>query len=115
MDEKLQQQLKEQLLEERNRAQEQIESFDNKSSFLEGSIGELNSEDQQHPGDTGTEMYEREKDLTFHRRAEEQISEIDHALEKMEKGTFGICEKTGKPIPDERLKAMPTARYRIDA
>ncbi|MGP4072979.1 TraR/DksA C4-type zinc finger protein [Piscibacillus sp. B03] len=115
MDQQLMNQLKQQLLEDRQRVQEELDSFETNESFLEESIGELNSADQQHPADTGTEMYEREKDMALHRRAEEELSEIDHALEKMENGTYGICEKSGKEIPAERLKAMPTARYTIEA
>ncbi|WP_326847970.1 TraR/DksA family transcriptional regulator, partial [Bacillus safensis] len=41
--------------------------------------------------------------------------EIDAALKRMEDGTYGICEKTGKEIPYERLKAVPYTRYSIDA
>ncbi|SEQ86762.1 TraR/DksA C4-type zinc finger protein [Piscibacillus halophilus] len=114
MDPNLMQALKQQLLEDKKRVKEELDSFDTDRSFIEESVGELNSVDQQHPADTGTELYEREKDMAFHRRAEEELSEIEHALEKMENGTYGICERTGRPIPEERLKAMPTARYVID-
>ncbi|RPF50287.1 TraR/DksA C4-type zinc finger protein [Aquisalibacillus elongatus] len=115
MDERLKIELKRQLLEDKKRVEEELQSFETDKSFIEDSVGELNSVDQQHPADTGTEMYEREKDITFHVRAEEELHEIDNALRKMEEGTYGICERTGKPIPDERLKAMPTARYTIEA
>lgn len=40
-----------------------------------------------------------------------ELKEIYHALSKIKDGTFGICEKTSKPIPLERLKANPIARY----
>ncbi|MFD2639708.1 TraR/DksA C4-type zinc finger protein [Piscibacillus salipiscarius] len=115
MDQQLMKELKQELLNEKKRVQEELDSFETNESFIEDSVGELNSADQQHPADTGTEMFEREKDMALHRRAEEELSEINHALEKMEEGTYGICEKTGKPIPEERLKAMPTARYVIEA
>jgi DnaK suppressor protein len=39
------------------------------------------------------------------------IDEIDDALSRIEDGTYGQCERCGKPISEERLKAMPTARY----
>ena len=39
------------------------------------------------------------------------IEEIDDALRRIEDGTYGQCERCGKPIDEERLKAMPSARY----
>ncbi len=47
--------------------------------------------------------------LSNHERQE--LAEIDHALAKVEDGTFGICEVSGELINEERLKAIPTARY----
>ena len=44
-------------------------------------------------------------------RALSLIEEIDEALGRIEDGTYGQCERCGKPIDEERLKAMPTARY----
>ena len=44
-------------------------------------------------------------------RALRLIEEIDEALGRIEDGTYGQCERCGKPIDEERLKAMPTARY----
>ena len=44
-------------------------------------------------------------------RASSLIEEIDEALGRIEDGTYGQCERCGKPIDEERLKAMPTARY----
>ena len=43
------------------------------------------------------------------------IKEIEDALKRIEDGTFGICELTGKPIKAERLEELPWARYSIDA
>jgi RNA polymerase-binding protein DksA len=42
------------------------------------------------------------------------LREIDDALERIEQGTYGICEGTGKPILKARLKAQPWARYCVD-
>lgn len=43
-----------------------------------------------------------------------ELDEVNHALGKIPKGTYGICEKSGKPIPEERLRAEPHARCVID-
>jgi RNA polymerase-binding protein DksA len=44
----------------------------------------------------------------------EALDEVEHALAKHEAGTYGLCEGCGKPIPEARLEAMPTARFCID-
>jgi RNA polymerase-binding transcription factor DksA len=43
------------------------------------------------------------------------IKEIDDALQRIESGTYGVCELTGKPIKIERLEELPWARYSIEA
>ena len=45
---------------------------------------------------------------------QETLTEVEHALEKMDTGTFGVCEDCGKPIAQPRLEAMPAARFCID-
>ncbi|MCX6716081.1 MAG: TraR/DksA C4-type zinc finger protein [Candidatus Taylorbacteria bacterium] len=44
---------------------------------------------------------------------ENQLNEVTAALDRIEKGTYGICEKTGVPIEKERLEANPSARFSI--
>jgi len=45
---------------------------------------------------------------------EDELDEIDYALSRIQKGTYGICEKTGQKIPLERLKVNPMARTVVD-
>jgi DnaK suppressor protein len=45
------------------------------------------------------------------KQQQHELDEINHALEKIEKGTYGICEASGTPIPLERLRAVPHTRY----
>jgi RNA polymerase-binding transcription factor DksA len=47
--------------------------------------------------------------------AQDVVNEIDDALRRMDNGTYGICEETGRPIPKARLKAIPYARYCVEA
>lgn len=75
--------------------------------------GELSAYDN-HPAESATQLYEREKDLAFNKRAHDEWNDINDALEKMKKGTYGIDEKTGKKIPFARLKALPTARTAVE-
>lgn len=71
--------------------------------------GELSQYDN-HPADEATALYEREKDFVLREMREEQLQDIEVALQKMENGTYGVDEETGEPIPYERLEALPTAR-----
>jgi RNA polymerase-binding transcription factor len=45
--------------------------------------------------------------------ADEQLADIEHALEKFAAGTYGLCELCGKPIPVARLRVVPEARYDV--
>ena len=45
---------------------------------------------------------------------EKRRKDIDDALEKMDKGTYGICETSGEPIPLKRLEADPAARTLVE-
>lgn len=54
-----------------------------------------------------------EKDNTLLNQQENELKETMHALGKIKNGTFGICEKSAKPIPVERLKVNPIARTRV--
>jgi RNA polymerase-binding transcription factor DksA len=70
---------------------------------------ELSSLDQ-HQADAGTETFEREKDLSILEQIEAELGDIEHALHRLDEGTYGLCEADGKPIPEERLEALPAAR-----
>jgi RNA polymerase-binding protein DksA len=67
-----------------------------------------------HLADTATAMYDRELDDGLEEGAREMLVEIDAALQRIEDGTYGICEVCGKPIGAERLSAIPWARLCID-
>ncbi|MYL38326.1 TraR/DksA C4-type zinc finger protein [Halobacillus litoralis] len=76
--------------------------------------GELSQYDN-HPADSGTELYEREKDMALLAHYKEELQDIEYSLQQMNDGTYGICEVTGKQIPAERLEALPTARTTAEA
>ena len=57
-----------------------------------------------------TEALELEKRLALENRIRQEISAVEHALEKFEKGTYGKCENCGKAIDPERLEALPQAK-----
>jgi DnaK suppressor protein len=75
--------------------------------------GELSSFDQ-HPGDSGTETFELEKNVSLLEQVEHELDEIEAAFQRLERGAYGTCQACGRPIGDERLEAMPAARYCIE-
>jgi RNA polymerase-binding transcription factor DksA len=74
---------------------------------------ELSSYDQ-HPADSATDTFEREKDLGLLDDLEAELAEIEAAIERIENGTYGIDEVTGQPIDPARLEAVPMARTNVD-
>jgi RNA polymerase-binding transcription factor DksA len=74
------------------------------------SISELSSLDQ-HQGDIGTETFEREKDFSILEQVEAELHDVQRALQRLDDGTYGKCEACNQPIGDERLAALPAARF----
>lgn len=64
----------------------------------------------EESGEGGTMAVDRERDLVLSAQARAAVDDIDHALHKLEYGTYGVCENCGQPIPRPRLKALPYAR-----
>lgn len=56
-----------------------------------------------------TETLELEKRLALENRIRQELAGIEHALDKFEKGTYGMCDNCGQPIDPERLEALPQA------
>lgn len=97
---------------------ERLEGFrdrvsDTGEDSQEDSLSELSTVDQ-HAADVGTETFERTKDLSLQEDVTGRLEDVERASEKLEEGTYGTCEACGKPIPDERLEAMPAARYCVE-
>jgi len=68
-----------------------------------------------HMADVGTDNYEQENTLNLLAREERLLKEIDAALDRLKRGTFGRCEECQGPIqPKARLKELPYTRYCVD-
>lgn len=107
---------RERLQQEKQRLQKTLDSRSDEvpeDETQQFSTGELSSYDQ-HPADAATETFEREKDMTIVASIEQQVEEIDAALERVESGTYGQCERCGVDIDPARLEAQPMARFCID-
>ncbi len=84
------------------------------SEALKGESGSL-SNLPQHMAEQGSETYEQTLALDLVAADRRLVKEIDDALKRINDGTYGLCELTGKPIKAERLQELPWARYSIEA
>jgi RNA polymerase-binding transcription factor DksA len=105
------------LLAEKERLEAALQSPEMASvadSPLTDSTSELADVDQ-HPADMGTETFEREKNYSIRIRLQGELADVERALKRLEQGnTYGLCEICGKPIPDDRLEALPGTRYCVE-
>ena len=67
----------------------------------------------EEPADSGTATFERERDLSLENNIRDLLEKIGKALVRLDDGTYGICERCGKPIEKARLKALPYANLCI--
>jgi RNA polymerase-binding protein DksA len=67
-----------------------------------------------HMADMGTDNYEQEFTLGLMEKDRKLLRDLNDALAKIQNGTYGLCEGTGKPITKARLEAQPWARYSIE-
>jgi len=68
-----------------------------------------------HMADSGTDNFDRDFALSLLSSDQDAMYEIEEALKRIEKNTYGICELTGKPIPRSRLEAIPWTRFTVQA
>lgn len=102
------------LTEERDRLESLRQGFDDlNAESEEASLGELSSIDQ-HQADVGTETFNRERDLSILENVEAELADVEHAIRRLDEGTYGTCEACGKPIDDARLEAVPAARFCLE-
>lgn len=90
------------------------------SRVVQGVTEDVKSQEEskgysQHQADEGTDDFGRTISLELSNKEFEVIKQIDHALAKIENGTYGICDITGKEIPKKRLDAIPYASMTVEA
>jgi DnaK suppressor protein len=103
------QDLRARLEEERAEVQAQLSTIEENSFAASQSdlTGEVAFDDET--ADAGTATFERERDLSIEQNARDLMRKIDRALERIRTGTYGICERCGRPIGKERVRAIPYA------
>lgn len=67
-----------------------------------------------HQADAGSDAYDRDFALSLLSQEQDALYEIDEALKRIELGTYGKCEMSGKQIPRARLEAIPFARFTVE-
>ena len=86
------------------------EGLDDEEADQDGDLSHV----PQHQGDQGSDLFEREKAIAILEQLENELAEIEAALQRLDEGTYGIDEVTGDPIAPERLEAIPSARTNVD-
>jgi DnaK suppressor protein len=100
------------LLAERERVVKAIENLRSENAASSEDIAEEAID--QHLADAATDTYDRELGDSLEENSGQVLQEIDAALSQIDEGTYGICTNCGKPIPEERLDALPWAALCID-
>ncbi len=105
--------LRQKLEQERARILEEIDSL---SYIHADGLGTTTENDHysNHIADVATETFEEEKGLALEMNLRRLLQATEEALQRFDRGTYGICSNCGKPIPLERLEALPEATLCID-
>ena len=103
-----------QLLAEQQRLEHEIANLSGSGTRSDTFLADETDAVDQHPADEGSELFEREKNLTVQRTLEATLQEVNEALHKFDEGTYGLCEICGQPIGEKRLRAMPEATHCIE-
>ena len=116
MNKKDTEQFKKKLLAEKAELEKELGSIGRRSSGAAGgweaTPGDMQV-DSADENEVADKLEELEENTSIVSQLDKQLSEIDAALDRIEKGTYGICEACGKPIEIERLQANPSARISI--
>jgi RNA polymerase-binding transcription factor DksA len=98
------------LLAERDRIQKELEEMQARTarrSKLDSAVEEQDFD--ENPGDAATETLERGTDMALERTVHDILEQVEHSLEKMQDGTYGVCDSCGADIAEVRLRALPYA------
>jgi DnaK suppressor protein len=96
------------LREERTRSGQRIAALEREFADLAEAAGAAGTDDEHDP-EGATLAFERQHAAALLNAGRDQLAAIDAALRRLETGRYGICERCGQPIGEERLAARPTA------
>jgi RNA polymerase-binding transcription factor DksA len=112
---KLEKSMRHRLTKQRARLLTLREDLAKEIQRLKGEACEDTPNYSMHMADAATDSFDRDLVLGLVSFEQEGLYEIDAALKRIQDGTYGICELTGKAIPWERLEAIPWTRFSIEA
>ena len=103
------------LEQERQRFHDEIEVMEDRIGYGDTASGQSELADyDNHPGDMGTDTFEKEKDVSLRDNMRSVVGRIDEALGKIDRGTYGECDRCGREISIGRLDAVPWAIYCVE-
>src|SRR3990170_4022575 len=106
--------LRERLLAEQTELQEQLTTIEEQTFAASQSdlSGEVSFDEES--ADAGTFTFERERDLSLGNNLRDLLDKVRSALRRLDAGTYGTCERCGRPIDKARLRALPYSVLCID-
>ncbi len=98
---------RQELIAQRATLEKELEELD--AGSLHVSQSELSGEVSydEESADAGTFTFERERDLSLANNIRDLLDKVEHAMRRLNEGTYGVCERCGEPIDKARLKALP--------
>ena len=103
---------KQRLIDLRDELTRVRDGLDEDERELEGGGDDFSETDS---GDMSQSIFDREMDATVEEGIERRLGQVEWALQKIEEGTYGVCEDTGEEIPRGRLEAVPEAVRTVEA
>jgi DnaK suppressor protein len=97
------------LLTERERLESERDTIRASGLDMDGALPEEGEGGDEDTADLASAMMDKEMDLAVEEELEDLMSAIDHALQKIEDGTYGVCDMSGEDIPRGRLELIPWA------
>lgn len=102
------------LVSERARLEEEREQIRSRSGAVDGALPEGDEGGDEDTADLASAMMDKEMDLSVEDEIEDLLAAVDHALQKIQTGTYGICDISGEPIPTSRLELIPWAALTVE-
>lgn len=102
------------LIEERKRLEEELEQVRNRSTDMDNALPEEGEGGDEDTADLASAMMDKEMDLSVEDELEDILNQVDRAFQKIEEGTYGVCDVSGLPIPASRLELIPYATLTVE-
>ncbi len=102
------------LTQERTRIETELASLDAEVAILGKDQQTEGGSTGNHMADGATDIAEQDRDMALIGTLQERMREVDLALERLQQGSYGVCDACGKAIPAERLEARPFSILCVD-